>query len=341
LDVWELKVARNALELIGDTPLLKLERVTKGLDASIYVKCEHLNPSGSIKDRMALRMIEAAEKEGKLKPGGIIIEWTSGNTGPALAFVGGVKGYGVRLFLPARWTGCYNPEDRIRIMKFFGAKVESLNLPEHDKSLRDLGDEEKAAAVFALGMGKCHELASSDRGIWWPNQMCNFNNVLAHRDTTGREILDQLDGKVDGWVASIGTGGTLLGVAEAIKAEHPAVKVVGVEPADAPITGWVRSGKMKSFFEVFGVPEMKLITETMLEKGLPDEVLTVADRDAREMSYRLCKEEGLFCGISSGANVFAAIQTAKKLGSGSRVVTVLVDRRDRYFSEHPNEHYVI
>jgi len=341
LDVWELKVARNALELIGDTPLLKLERVTKGLDASIYVKCEHLNPSGSIKDRMALRMIEAAEKEGKLKPGGIIIEWTSGNTGPALAFVGGVKGYGVRLFLPARWTGCYNPEDRIRIMKFFGAKVESLNLPEHDKSLRDLGDEEKAAAVFALGMGKCHELASSDRGIWWPNQMCNFNNVLAHRDTTGREILDQLDGKVDGWVASIGTGGTLLGVAETIKKENTAVRVVGVEPEDDPRTEWAGSGTIHKFLEHFGIPKMKFLTEMMLDKGLPDEVIRVSDRDARDMAYRLSREEGLFCGMSSGANVLASIKTAKKLGRKANVVTVIVDRRDRYFSEHPNEHYVV
>lgn len=336
-----MKAVRDVLGLIGNTPLLKLRRVTEGIDADVYVKCEHLNPSGSIKDRMALRMVEEAEKEGRLRPGGSIIEQTSGNTGPALALVGGVKRYGVRLFIPAQWTGTYSPEDRIRIMKFFGAEVEPLNLAGYEDILGDISDEEKAAAIFVVGMKKCYELERSDPKIWWPNQMCNINNASAHRDTTGGEILEQLEGEVDGWVASIGTGGTLMGVADALRKENPSVRVVGVEPTDAPITEWVRSGTMERFFEAFGVPGMKLLTETMLEKGLPDEVLTVTDRDAREMAYRLCREEGLFCGISSGANVYAAIQTAKKLGRGSKVVTVLVDRRDRYFSEHPNEHYVI
>ena len=336
-----MKAVRDVLGLIGNTPLLKLRRVTEGIDTDVYVKCEHLNPSGSIKDRMALRMVEEAEKEGRLRPGGSIIEQTSGNTGPALAFVGGVKRYGVRLFIPARWTGTYSPEDRIRIMKFFGAEVEPFNLAGYEEILGDISDEEKAAAIFVVGMKKCYELERTDPKIWWPNQMCNIYNASAHRDTTGGEILEQLEGEVDGWVASIGTGGTLMGVADALRKENPSVRVVGVEPTDAPITEWVRSGTMERFFEAFGVPEMKLLTETMLEKGLPDEVLTVTDRDAREMAYWLCREEGLFCGISSGANVYAAIQMAKKLGRGSKVVTVLVDRRDRYFSEHPNEHYVI
>ncbi len=335
-----MKVVDSTLSLIGNTPLLKLRRVTKDLDVNVYVKCEYLNPSGSIKDRMALRMVEEAVKEGRLRSGDTIIEMTSGNTGSALAFVGGVKGYRVRLFIPAQWTSTYRPTERINIMKFFGGEVETFSLGEYEEALRNLSEEEKGVATLIIGMKKCYELEQSDPDIWWPNQMCNIQNALAHRDTTGREILDQ-EGEVDGWVASIGTGGTLLGVAEALKKECPALRVVGVEPTDASMIECTRSGTIKRFFQLFGIPRMKLLTETMLEKGLPDEVITVTDRDAREMAYRLCKEEGLFCGMSSGANVYAAIQTAKKLGRDAKVVTVLVDRRDRYFPEHPTEHYVI
>lgn len=336
-----MKITGDILELIGNTPLLKLRRVTAGLDVNVYVKCEYLNPSGSIKDRMALRMIEEAERKGALRRGGTIIEQTSGNTGPALAFVGGVKGYKVHLFIPAQWVGTYSPAERIKIMKYFGAEVEPITVDEYEGTLKDLSDEEKDIATTAIGMKTCYELERSDKSIWWSNQMCNPYNTLAHRDTTGREILEQLDGKVDGWVASVGTGGTLLGVAEALRAQNPAVRVNGVVPTDAPVTEWVRSGMMDKLLKVFDLPKFELIIERMYEQGLPDEVMTVTDMDAREMANRLCREEGLFCGMSSGANVYAAIQTAKKLGREANVVTVLVDRRDRYFSEYPTEHYVI
>jgi len=336
-----LKVVKDVLGLIGNTPLLKLRRATEGLDVNIYVKCEYLNPSGSIKDRMALRMVEEAEKDGDLSLGGTIIEMTSGNTGVALAFVGNVKGYRVRLFIPSQWTGSYSPTDRINMMKFFGGDVETFNLGEYEGVLRGLSEDEKALGTLIIGMKKCHEVEKADSRIWWPNQMCNIHNALANRDTTGKEILDQLDGEVDGFVASVGTGGTLLGIAEALRKENPAVRVVGVEPVDAPLTECVRSGASQRLFKVLGIPRRKLLIETMLEKGLPDEVVAVTDRDAREMAYRLCSEEGFFCGMSSGANVCAAIETAKKLGRDANVVTVLVDRRDRYFSEHPAEHYVI
>lgn len=245
------------------------------------------------------------------------------------------------MFIPSHWTGNYSPEDRIRIMRFFGGEVEVLDLAEYGEVLKDLGDEEKVAAAMAVGMKKCYELEKIDRSVWWANQMCNIHNALANRDTTGREILDQLEGRVDGWVASIGTGGTILGVAEALRKENSGLEVIGVEPTDSPIMESARSGTIHRFLEILGVPRMKLLTEVMIEKGLPDEVLTVTDVDAREMANRLCREEGLFCGMSSGANVHAAIQTAKKLGRNANVVTVLVDRRDRYFSEHPAEHYVI
>lgn len=332
---------KDILESIGNTPLIKLRKVTEGLRRDIYVKCEYLNPSGSIKDRIALRMVGEAEKEGRLRPGGTILEQTTGNTGPALAFVGGVKGYKVRLIIPAQLSSDYNPTNRIGIMKHFGADVETLDPKPYKKLLQDLRNEERAAAFVALRMKRCHELEKSDPAIWWANQLCNINNAQAHRDTTGKEILEQLEGDVDAWVASIGTGGTMLGVADAIRKAVLSTRIVGVVPTDDPRIEWARSKVIRRFLETFDVPSMKLLTERILDRGLPDEVVTVTDIDAREMTNRLCKEEGLFCGISSGANVFAAIETARKLSRGARVVTVLVDRRDRYFSEYPNEHYVV
>ncbi|UCD73653.1 MAG: pyridoxal-phosphate dependent enzyme [Candidatus Bathyarchaeota archaeon] len=252
-----------------------------------------------------------------------------------------MKGYKVRLIIPAQLSSDYNPADRIGIMKHFGADVEALDPRPYRKLLQNLRNEERAAAYVALRMKRCHELEKSDPTIWWANQLCNINNARAHRDTTGKEILEQLEGDVDAWVASIGTGGTMLGVADAIGKAFPSTRVVGVVPTDDPRIDWARSGAIRGFLETFDLPKMKLLTERILDKDLPDEVVTVTDVDAREMANRLCKEEGFFCGISSGANVFAAIKTARKLSKGTRIVTVLVDRRDRYFSEYPNEHYIV
>jgi cystathionine beta-synthase len=162
----KMKVVKNALELIGNTPLLKLERVTKGLDVNVYVKCEYLNPSGSIKDKMALRMVEEAEKEGKLKPGGTIVESTGGNTGPALAFVGAVKGYKVRLYIPAEWTGTYTPTDRVNIMKFFGAEVETFDPNEYKDILNKIDEEYRTLASVCTGFKKCYDLDKGDPDIF-------------------------------------------------------------------------------------------------------------------------------------------------------------------------------
>jgi cysteine synthase A len=331
----------SALELIGNTPIVRLRRVAASVEANVYAKCEFLNPSGSIKDRMALRMVEQAEKEGKLRKGGTIVDATSGNTGPALSFVGSTKGYNVKLLIPAKWAGEYNPENRVRIMQYFGAEVETFTTKGYEKLLDGLSPSEASAAVFAIGMKKCYDLQRSDPTIWWANQSDNPENAQAHKLTTGREILEQLDNKVDAWVASIGTAGTIFGVAEALREKIGHVKVLGIEPEDARVTEWHRSGSMNKYRAAVGLPPSKSLVDVMLDKGLPDEVLTVKDDDAREMMNRLCREEGLFCGMSSGANVFAALKTAKKLGRGANVLTVLVDRRDRYYSEYPREHYVI
>ena len=331
----------DILTQIGNTPLLKLKKVTEALDVDIYVKCEFMNPGGSIKDRMALGMIEAAEQSGKLRPGGMIVDQSTGNTGPALAFVGAVKGYQVQLFLPAQLSSAYNPADRIRIARLFGCKVTPIDLEEHIDNIDALGEVDKAAAFVAVRMAQCYKLQEKDETVWWANQLCNPDNTKAHREGTGVEILEQMDGKVDAWVASIGTGGTLLGVAETLKENDPTLTVAGVLPTDDPRIEWVRSRAVHKALEKFGVPKMRFLIEDILEKDLLDQEIVVKNEDAKNMADRLCKEEGLFCGMSSGANVYAAIELAKKMEKGSRIVTVLVDRRDRYFAEYPNEHYVV
>ena len=331
----------DILDQLGRTPLLKLRKVIDNPDVDIYVKCEYLNPSGSIKDRMALRMVEEAEKSGKLKPGGTILEQSTGNTGPALAFVGAVKGYKVKLFMPAQLGSAYSAAHRVRIARLFGAEVETVDLDELMEDSENLSDVEQAAAFVAIRMKQCHDLEQNDPNVWWANQLCNMDNALANRDTTGKEIVEQLGGKVDAWVASIGSGGTLLGVAETLKKENPLVRISGVVPSDDPRIEWVRSGTIHKFLEQYGMPKMKFIIESILEKDLLGETAIVSDDDARNMAGRLSREEGLFCGMSSGANVYTAVQMAKEMSKGSTIVTVLVDNRYRYFTEHPNEHYIV
>lgn len=331
----------SILEQIGNTPLLKLNRVNGVPDVDIYVKCEFMNPGGSIKDRMALCMIEEAEKRGDLKPGGTIVDQSTGNTGPALSFVGAVKGYKVQLFLPEKLSSSYNPADRIRIARLYGCEVTLINLDEHIQNIDELSNVERSASFVAIRMAQCYKLQESDPSVWWANQLGNVDNTKAHRDHTGREIAEQMDGKIDAWVASIGTGGTLMGVAQALKEKHPGIVVTGVVPTDDPRIDWIKSQAVHDALEKFGAPRLRFLIEDVLEQNIMDDLVVVRNEDAKNMADRLCKEEGLFCGISSGANVQAAIEMAKTMKKGSKIVTVLVDRRDRYFAEYPNEHYVV
>ena len=195
----------SILSHIGNTPLLKLTRVVERTDVEIYAKCEFMNPGGSIKDRMALAMIEGAEVSGGLKAGGTIVDQSTGNTGPALAFVGGVKGYDVILFLPSQLASAYNPADRIRIALLFGCEVTTVDLQEYLDKPSEMDKVEKAAAFVAIRMKQCYDLQESDPKVWWANQLCNPDNTRAHREGTGVEILNQMGGKVDARVASIGT----------------------------------------------------------------------------------------------------------------------------------------
>ena len=329
------------LKHIGNTPLLKLKKVTDSLAVDIYAKCEFTNPGGSIKDRMALCMIEEAEKRGDLHPGGTIVDQSTGNTGPALAFVGAVKGYKVQIFLPAQLSSAYNSADRIRIARLYGANVTPIDLNQHMDNADRLQGVERAAAFVAIRMKQCHDLQERDSSFWWANQLCNVDNTRAHREHTGSEILAQMDGQIDGWVASVGTGGTLLGVSQALKEKHPEMLVAGVVPTDDPRIEWVRSRAIHKALENFGVPKLRFLIEDVLESNVMDKEITIENADAKNMADRLCQEEGLYCGMSSGANVCAAIQLAKTMKKGSKIVTVIVDRRDRYFAEYPKEHYVV
>jgi len=313
-----LRVVDSVLDLIGNTPMVKLGKVPEVGMADIYVKCEYMNPSGSLKDRIALEMIRGAEADGKLRPGYTIIEASTGNTGTAVSFVGTYLGYKVAIYMPEGMT----PE-RVRLMESYGAEVHQLKL--------ELTSEDKSVAGAEVEIGtrlRCLELESTQPEIWWARQFSNPANTRAHIKT-GKEILSQIGGRVDAFVASIGVGGTLYGVAKALREELPDVRIVGVEPASAnyPISG--------GFYRMPGLGDEVTggIIEEMMESGIVDEVVKVTNQDAIVMSDRLVREEGLFCGISSGANVFQALRVAEELGEGGKVATVLPDSRDRYLTE--------
>jgi len=311
-----LKVSNSVLELIGNTPMFKLGKVAlRGV--SVFVKAEYMNPSGSLKDRIALMMIRDAEARGDLKPGYTIIEASTGNTGTALSFVGTQLGYKVEIYMPEGM----GPE-RVRIMESYGAKV-------HQLKLRESSEGSVAGAEVEIDTRiKCLEVERSSPRTWWARQFSNPSNTKAHL-RTGEEIFEQLDGKVDAFVASIGVGGTLYGVAQALRKRIPGVLIVGAEPASAkyPLSeGYTRVPGTSD--DVCGG-----IIEEMLNSGIVDRVEKVGNEQAIAMSDRLVREEGLFCGISSGANVYLALKVAKQLGPGKNVVTVLPDHRDRYLSE--------
>ena len=298
-----MKVVRNVLTVVGRTPMIKLE--FPGVEADVFAKMEYLNPSGSIKDRIAKYMIEQAEKCGDLEAGYTIVEATSGNTGIAFSFSAAAKGYRMVVVMPEVVS-----EERTRIAKAYGADVVLTS----------------AAGFIEGSVEKAKELARQP-GFWMPSQFSNFDNVGAHRETTGKEILEQTSGKVDAFVAGIGTGGTLMGVAEALRAQNPDVKIFGVEPAESPVIakgGPVGTHRIEGIGDGF-VPDIVDVKKM-------DECLLIKDEDAIEMAKKLAKERALFVGVSSGANVLAAIEVAKRLGKGKTVVTVLPDSADRYYS---------
>lgn len=317
--IVQSSIASSVLDLIGNTPMVRLRSVTEGLGSEILVKLEYLNPSGSIKDRMVLWMIEAAEKEGLLKPGHTIVEASTGNTGISLSFVAAVKGYEAIVFMPKNLAST----ERTRIIECYGARIEPIDTESVDSS-RD--PSVHGGAIEIIPRTKCRDMEASNPNVWWARQFKNPDNVAAHRETTGKEILRQTSGRVDAFVASIGTGGTLMGVGQALGKAIPEVEIIAVEPAGAPM---LAKGKDR-------MPIIEGITDGLLleilDCGLVDEVIPVTDEEAIAMAHQLAEKEGLFCGISSGANMFAALKVARRLGRGKTIVTVLPDSRDRYLS---------
>ena len=299
--------ADNILELIGSTPLVKLNRIVEENMADIYAKLEFFNPGGSIKDRICLSMIEDAERNGLLKPGATIIEPTSGNTGIGLAMVAAVKGYKLILTMPESMS-----MERVFILESYGAEV-----------LLTPGEEGMIGAV-----NKAEELARQTPGSFMPHQFNNPANPSIHRETTALEILNAIDGHLDAFVAGVGTGGTITGVAEMLKSKIPQVQIIAVEPADSPVISGGEAGPHR----IQGIGA-GFIPQVLQLDGI-DRIMTVTDEEAYELSKKLAREEGLFVGISAGAAVFAALSVAKELGKGKTVVVIIPDSGERYYSTH-------
>ncbi len=292
-------------ELIGRTPLIRLRRVVPAQAAAIWAKAEFCNPGGSVKDRICLNMLTEAERDGRLKPGGQIIEPSSGNTGIGLALIAAVRGYRVTLMMPESMS-----RERISLLESYGATV--ILTPAH---LGMLGAIEEAKARVA-----------KEPGSFMPDQFSNPANPAMHRKTTAPEILEALDGRIDAFVAGVGTGGTITGVGEVLKSHRPQTSIVAVEPASSPVLSGGRAGPHK--IQGIGAGFIPKV----LNRAVIDWIEKVDDDDAYRMAKRLAEEEALLVGISSGANVVAAIRVAQQLGADKTVVTVLPDRGDRYFS---------
>jgi len=299
-----MKMAKNILELIGHTPIVRLNRVTREVKPEIWAKLELFNPTGSVKDRIALYMIEQAERKGVLKKGGVIVGPTPGNTGIALAAVAAIKGYRMIAVMSEAMS-----LERRRIIKAFGGEV-----------VLTPAKEDAAGAI-----SKAQEIVRTTPNSFMPDQFTNFDNIQAHKETTAREILEQTQGKLDVVVIAAGTGGTFSGVAEVLKKEIPEIKCVVVEPAGSAVLSGCEPGlhKIQGIGEGF-IPEC-------LKTHLCDEVVSVSDDQAISMARRLAREEGILAGISSGANVYASLQVASKMERG-KILTFIPDSGQRYLT---------
>ncbi|MEG0133194.1 MAG: cysteine synthase A [Clostridium sp.] len=294
----------NLLQMIGNTPILKLNSITDDTMSTIYVKLEKYNPGGSVKDRAALNMIESAEKNGMLKPGGVIIEPTSGNTGIALAIIGKLKGYKVIIIMPDTMT-----IERRNLMKLYGA----------DLILTD-GKKGMSGAIE-----KANELVSKNPSYFFPNQFSNLDNINAHYENTAVEILADLP-NLDGFVSGIGTSGTIIGVGKKLKETIPNIIINGVEPESSPVISKGVSGphKIQGIGAGF-VPDIYL-------ENIVDKITTVKDEDAFNTSLTVSTKEGLFLGPSSGAAIFAAISLSKILGPNKNILVMAPDGGEKYLS---------
>ncbi|MDD3988107.1 MAG: cysteine synthase A [Candidatus Omnitrophica bacterium] len=308
-----MNIKSSISKTIGNTPLVRLNKLSSGLEATIYAKLEFFNPLSSVKDRIGVAMIEDAEKKGLLKNGSVIIEPTSGNTGIALAFVAAEKGYRLILTMPETMS-----VERRQLLRALGAEVV---LTEGSKGMK--GAIEKAEDLMRI---------IPDSYI--PQQFNNPANPRVHRETTAEEIWRDSEGNVDIFIAGIGTGGTITGVGEVLKERRPSVKIVGLEPKDSPILSQGKSGQHK--IQGIGAGFIPKV----LNLSIIDEIMQVRHEDAGEIARRLAKEEGIFAGISSGAAVWASLEVARRKESkGKIIVTVLPSTGERYLSTWLYEEY--
>lgn len=300
-----VRVANSITELIGNTPIVKLNRLADENSADVYLKLEYMNPGSSVKDRIGLAMIEAAEKEGKLKAGDTIIEPTSGNTGIGLAMVAAAKGLKAILVMPDTMS-----MERRNLLRAYGAEL-----------VLTPGAEGMKGAIK-----KAEELAEK-HGYFVPQQFNNPSNPEIHRQTTGKEIVEQFgDDQLDAFVAGIGTGGTITGAGEVLKEAYPSIKIYAVEPSDSPVLSGGKAGphKIQGIGAGF-VPDI-------LNTEVYDEIFPVKNEEAFEYARRAAREEGILGGISSGAAIYAALQVAKKLGKGKKVLAIIPSNGERYLS---------
>ena len=299
------RLVSSVLELIGDTPLVSLRRLVKPTWATVLGKLESLNPGGSVKDRIALAMIEEAEGQGRLKPGDTIVEPTSGNTGVGLAMVAAVKGYRLILTMPEDMS-----VERRTLLQRYGSEL-----------LLTPAAEGMTGAVYAA-----EELVRKNPHYFMPQQFLNPSNPEIHRQRTAKEILEATGGQLEAFVAGVGTVGTVTGVGEVLRRERPEILIVAVEPARSPV---LQGGKFRPH-AIQGIGASFI--PSVLNTKIYDEIIGVRDEEALAITQRLSREEGLLVGISSGANVFAALRIAERLGRGKTVVTMLCDTGERYLS---------
>lgn len=300
-----LRVVHNVLELIGQTPVLELNRMRSNGAGTVFVKLEAFNPGGSIKDRPGLYMIEQAEKTGQLPADGIVLEATSGNTGIGLAMAALIKGYPLVIVMPENMS-----EERKKILRAYGAE---LVLTPADQGMQG-------------AVSRAEEMAARDSRYYLVKQFENPDNAASHENSTAREILEQMDQGLDAFVCGIGSGGTLTGVAEVLKKERPGVKIVGVEPWGSAILSGREPGphKLQGIGAGFIPP--------VLKRELIDEIIAVRDEDAIQTCRELARKEALLLGISSGAAVYAALQLAEKMGSNAHILAIAPDGADKYMS---------